>query len=620
MSCSPQDTQESKYLSPQAANNPSSDIEYGSVSAALYAVLPPKEDIDLVIKAGLDVSVHRLMTTSLAALSRCADGFKAGLADMPNSDTHPTLLARYLLILATCLQSAHPELHTNEIRSLSEPPWQLMRRLTDTAINLVTSKDELLGSVEGLECVMLESLYMANSGNLRRAWLVCRRAMAVAQLFGLHRVDCQQLPCLSPSSQSVDPRFLWFRIVCTDRQLCLMLGLPQGTSDVSMATEDALANDSPSGRFERKQCVIASRILARNESSDYLTNDDNATVLKLDAELQRAANDMPSKWWLVPNLASSLQDQNKHFWEMVRLLEQTLYFNLLNLLHLPYMLRARRPGMGQTSDNDNFNYNTLASINASRELLTRYIMLRSHNRVASSCRSVDFFAMTAAMTLVISHLDGHRKQRQLQYEVGLVGVNMLAHQRNGDRAMMEKVLENMEAVAKLSTDFLSKRSADLLRKLLALEAKAAEGRPEASNAEAGHFLQLDIPYSGTIGINGEGEVVSLDTFQSRQTHGHDRTGAHIPSQTLGQVEIEPSTPQHISSLSSPTVQLPEFAIHQSPDSRYPTAIQDAFTQEFQFTNLISNTDEWILEGTDTVFFDNLMRDIGTENPLNTGSA
>ena len=544
------------------------------------------------------------MTTSLATLSRCIDGFRAGLAEIPSVDTHPTLLARYLLILATCLQAAHPELHAKEIRCLSEPPRLAMRRLVNAATDLVTSKDELLSSVEGLECVMLESLYLANDGNLRRAWLVCRRAMAVAQLLGLHRVDSQQLPCLTSLSQSVDPRFLWFRIVCTDRQLCLMLGLPQGTPDVSMATEAALANDSASGRFERKQCVIASRILERNEASGDFTNDDLATVLKLDEELQQAANEMPSSWWLVPNLASSLHDQNKTIWEMLRLIEQMLYFNLLNLLHLPCMLRARQPGMYHICDND-LNYSKLASINAARELLTRYIMLRSHNRVASSCRSVDFFATKAVMTLAISHLDGHSKQRQLQYEVGVSGTNMLAHQRNGDRAMMEKVLENMEAVARLSTDSLSKRSADSLRMLLSLETKAAEKKPERSNSEAGHLLQLDIPCFGTIGISSEGEVVFLFTTQSHdvhRTHGHERDSAQVTERTLGCMEMGPPTPPHIPSVSSPTIPPPELAMHPSPESQYPATVHDAFNEQFQSSNLISNTDEWTLQGTDTDFF------------------
>ena len=92
-------------------------------------------------------------------------------------------------------------------------------------------------------------MFEANSGHLRRAWFACRRAMLVAQLMGLHRSAIQHpLKVLDPS-QPVYPTYFWFRIVCTDRQLCLMLGLPQGSLDASMVAEAALANDSPEGRF-----------------------------------------------------------------------------------------------------------------------------------------------------------------------------------------------------------------------------------------------------------------------------------------------------------------------------------------------------------------------------------
>jgi hypothetical protein len=566
------------------------------------------------------------MTSSFVVLSQRPDGFKAGLADMPTADTHPVLLAKYLLIMATCLQSAHPELHAHEIDCLSEPPPQIMRRAVDAATNLVTSKDEFLASIEGLECIMLESMYLANSGNLRRAWLVCRRAMVVAQMLGLHRSDCQHPPILSTSSQSVDPSFLWFRIVCTDRQLCLMLGLPQGTLDVSMAAQGALANDSPSGRFERKQCVIASRILARNESSAGFTEEDFAATLKLDVELQSAANEMPSKWWLLPNLASALHDQDKTLWEMLRLIEQMLYFNLLNLLHLPYMLRSGKPSAEQGGDQKDYEYSKLTSINASRELLTRYIMLRSHNRVASTCRSVDFFAITAAMTLVISHLSGHSKQRQLQQEVRITGMNMLAHQRNGDRAMMEKVVENMEAVARLNTDFVSQRSASLLKGLLALEAEAAERKSEDSNSEDGHFFRLGIPYFGTIRISRDGDIVSMDTSQSYTDDpmhfcggDYHQTPVETPPNHMAMVPSAPQLAQQAPQSSSSMIQGAGTIAHPPSIPHYPTAIDDVLTQQYPYPGLTANVDEYMFQSTDTVFFDNLLRGSGMESVSDSAS-
>ncbi|KAK7423707.1 hypothetical protein QQX98_000897 [Neonectria punicea] len=509
---------------------PSRNTRYEDISAALHAALPPREDILLMAKAGLNVSFHKLMTHPHDVLAQSPGGGRADLDEIPDAKTHPTLLAKYLLILATCLQYANPDLHANEIRALSQPPRELMRRLADTAINLVISNDEFLGSFEGLECVMLETVYQANSGNLRRAWFACRRGLVVAQMMGLHRSGNRlPLKCIGPR-EPIYPNYMWFRIVWSDRQLCLLLGLPQGSLDASMASEAALARCTPSDRFERKQSVIASRIIERNDSSDPAIMDDFVALQELDAELQRAADEMPRAWWLTPSLANIVQDPEEAFWETLRLMEQMLYFNLLSLLHLPYMLRSRTFDTEPSSDSTidlKHEYSKLTCVNASRELLSRFVTFRSFNRVAFACRSADFFALIGALTLVIAHLDGHRKQRLRQHGAGISGINVLAPQRNADRAMMDQVLENMEGVAQLSTDVLSERSSSLLRSLLALEADAAEGKhdnvdrdyfpvevvtsthPESAE-EDGQSVRLGIPYIGTIRISRE-EVVSMES-------------------------------------------------------------------------------------------------------------
>ena len=36
-------------------------------------------------------------------------------------------------------------------------------------------------------------------------------------------------------------------------------------------------------------------------------------------------------------------------------------------------------------------------------------MLRYFNRVAFCCRSIDFFSLMAAMTLLLAHIEGHRR-------------------------------------------------------------------------------------------------------------------------------------------------------------------------------------------------------------------
>lgn len=622
---------------------------FEKISAALYAALPPREDINILIEAGLDVSLHRIMTHPLAVLAQKPRGGRADLADMPDVKTHPALLAKYLLVLATSLQGVHPELHAEAIRRLSEPPRHLIRRFAEAAISLVTNNDELLGSVEGLECVLLEAMYHANGGNLRRAWFACRRGMVVAQMMGIHRSGIQQPLNVLDSTESVYPSFLWYRILCFDRQLCLMLGLPQGSLDASMASEAALGSDTPAGRFERRQNAIASRILERNESLGAGITDDFMTLHELDAELQQAASELPSKWLLVPNLASPVQDPEKTFWDTLRLLDQIFYFNLLNLLHLPYILRSSAPNSGDGGVAQNFEYSKVTSTHASRELLTRFVMFRSFNPVAYCCRSVDFFALSASLTLVIAHLDGHRRQRQ---GAGGAGINVLAHQRSGDRAMMEQVLENMEHVAKLNTDILSERSSILLRSLLALEADAASAltmdqHPDLATRHE-QDLRMDIPYFGTITIGREGVISmevpsrpaslpSVDHHRKQQQHDPNKSAAPAPAlipsprhgYSVDQVVSSEFDEDMLSELEPPSfdgvgphISPPDFQqtpLHPEFAPTNPSAINITLQQSYLYPGLTAGVDDWAFQGVDMAFFDSLLRGSGMVNFNESGN-
>ncbi|THC97170.1 hypothetical protein EYZ11_003335 [Aspergillus tanneri] len=136
--------------------------------------------------------------------------------------------------------------------------------------------------------------------------MTARRAMAIAQSMGFHRLGGRvQYKVLHPETKAY-PHFMWFRIVFYDRQMCLLLGMPQGTLDRSMASSAMLAKDSPGGRLERIHCVIASRILERNESDP--AGYDYTWTQNLDKELQRSARSLPSRWWLIPNLRGEKND------------------------------------------------------------------------------------------------------------------------------------------------------------------------------------------------------------------------------------------------------------------------------------------------------------------------
>ena len=49
----------------------------------------------------------------------------------------------------------------------------------------------------------------------------------------------------------------------------------------------------------------------------------------------------------------------------------------------------------------------MTCVSASREILSRYLALRSFNDITHSCRIIDFIALMAAITLLLAHLDDH---------------------------------------------------------------------------------------------------------------------------------------------------------------------------------------------------------------------
>ncbi|KAI9037528.1 uncharacterized protein KD926_000248 [Aspergillus affinis] len=617
-----QDDRASVAHEPQASGRPGPSVtsRYAKLSQTLYDALPSRKGLDILCKAGAHVSIHfhLVMMTPYTEMEKKGLDSSGALLDVPPPDTHPVLLAHYMFRIATVLQYLDPESH-GQLREMSESPRAMMSRLADTAISLVTTHDELLGTVEGLEAVMMEGIYQANCGNLRRAWIAFRRAMGLAQLMGMHRVKCPPLRVIDPQThRKFNAQLLWYRIVYTDRFFCLMMGLPQGSLDRSMASEAALANDTPIGRLERIHCTIASRILERNDSDPGAYS--FAKTQEIDHQLQEAAKTMPSKWWLAPNLAAAASaagtDNQAVFWEMLRLVNQLYHFNLLNQLHLPFMLRF-------TAAERRLDYSQATCVNASREVLSRFITFRCFNRVAYCCRAVDFFALTAALILLLAHLDGHRRRHAPQAgdsqnpngNSSKGDLNFLAHQRLSDRAMMEQVVENMDQIGRVSMDAVSERSAGLLRRLLAMEADAAGGRPYSTQSECisealteeqdeVDVVRICIPYFGTVRVAREG-VISKETPPGMWTPATDSAidAGHTSQQEAGgNLDTLVSTPN------TPEIQ----AQYQTFDGIAPQQPLPAYAPQQRLVNdlypgMTAGADDWAFQGVDMAFFDSLMQ-------------
>lgn len=563
---------------------------------------------------------YEMLNTPYAVLEQ--NGLKSpdSLLEIPSPSSHPVLIARHMLYIATFLQHLHP----NFLGAINDSPESLpvlMERLAGTAINLVTTNDEFFGSIEGLECVMVESMYYQNGGNLRRSWIANRRAMAIAQMMNLHQSQSRAKYKVLDYKTKAHPQFMWFRIVSLDRNLCLMLGLTQGSFDQSMATGTAFRDDIPMGRLERMHCTLASRILERNES-DPCGNDFSLTQT-LDLELQKAGRSMASKWWLMPNLDSVTDDPQALFLDMGRLFSQLYHYNLLNQLHLPYMLRS--------SAERKYEYSRMTCVNASREVLLRFIMFRGYNRNNSCCRTVDFFALMAAITLLLGHLDSHRFAQTS---------NLLAHQYLSDRAMIEQAQVNMEQISRVNGDTLSAQSADLLHKLLAIDSEAADGvstesvsvqTPESAVLQSGEndngVVRVQIPYFGIVRIARQGvvsremaiaqppssdgqpyaPVIGVHNIDSSKAAVRDLGSGRFDGTTFSRSMTE-AEHNSIDSGNDPSAQLM---------SRYQDTVSDALLQNYQDPGLTAGVDDWAFQGVDMAFFDSIMRGLDNGNNSET---
>ncbi|GFF31062.1 hypothetical protein IFM58399_02763 [Aspergillus lentulus] len=584
----------------------------------LWAAFPAEDDAKILLRESARPSLYTALinTQPHSKLTLESVAVPHPMPQLPGPNTHPVILAKQMLMFAITLQSPCGE----SVRGLSEPQGVLMSRLKTAVTTWITTKEDMHGTVESLICIILEGVIEVNSGNLRRAWVVYRRAMTVAQLMGLHRSPMPPLKRIEPELHA-DPGFMWFRIVYMDRYLSLLLGLPQGTTDKSMGAIPSLQHEPPLGKFERQLTVIASCILDRNESA--FTTSATMTTQSIDSELLKLSRSMPTSFWRPANFYKFTPGSPESLLETVRLSAQVYYYGLLIHLHLPYVMHG-------ITDNAEHEYSKVTCVNASREIMTRFIAHRTFNPMSSCSRPVDFFALLAAMTLLLAHLDAHQHHRK--------ATDILAHQRLSDRAILEQAVERMDVISNVNKDVITGKSAELIRRLLDIEADAAEGRSYTTRSvvgdgadvdegtdKKGDELRLHIPYLGVIKIArqdpiscelpGPHQIFPVESPQRESTIAVSNDAfASLPHASSTE-EQQRLNHLHGTTQDSPfqgtlpasdwlNAQLHEQSILQNPS---PSQDDIALQPHAGLPAITAGVNDWTFQGVDMAFFDSLMR-------------
>ncbi|RDW68862.1 putative Zn(II)2Cys6 transcription factor [Aspergillus mulundensis] len=549
----------------------------------LLQALPCPEDIELLL--GKTSSPTEMLREQIS------------IPSLLHPESHPVLLGRQMLLFAAALQHVSP---TATIPGLTEHHRMIMERLAETTIRTVTTNDELLGTLEGLENIILEAFYHIDSGNIRRAWITMRRAVMAAQLMGLHHPGQYRFKLISDRN-GLDPAIMWACIVSMERAMSLLLGLPTSTGDVTPEVRNTHDN------IHTLVVHMTSRILHRNQldASQQSTRD---LTKEIDLELIQLTEQLPSSFWRPPALAGLEMDSAEAFWEARRATDHMCYYMLLSQLHLPYVLCP--------SHTPHVIYSRLSCLTASREILARQIAIRTFNPITAWSRMGDFLALTAGMTLMLIHIVSHGHK-------DVDNGSLLIHERLRDRARVEQALDCMKSMSELHEDVLAAKCAVMLKDLLAIEAAAAQGRRACSaDKDDRAELSIQVPHLGMVRIAPGGI-----TFMPHSKIGHNlhpTEGAGVTIGGIGSIRVQglsspPSSEHHTNNCNSgatcdiPAIHVPTTVIGpQSVDELPPTDY--SLPEDRMFPDAAAGMDDWVFQGFDTAFFDTLTRGLG-EQPL-----
>ena len=250
----------------------------------------------------------------------------------------------------------------------------------------------------------------------------------------------------------------------------LLLGLPAGTNDDKYEPEENFQNPAIDKDllFTRKLSELSGRIIERNQADQSHAY---ATTQEIDEKLEALSKEMPSSWWDIPASISAGQTELAAA-QFDRLMTQIWYFQLEALLHLPFMLRA--------ATERRYDYSKFSCLKASRQMMYRYLSLRSADNKSFCCKVVDFGALTATVTLFLGLLEPIQGSQTPD----------MRRQQQEDRALIHTVLGSMEQLSQNGKDVVASQCVNVIKSLLAVDS------PENSSGN----LRLTIPYFGTISI------------------------------------------------------------------------------------------------------------------------
>ncbi|KAL2842387.1 hypothetical protein BJY01DRAFT_264507 [Aspergillus pseudoustus] len=556
-----------------------------SLRQRLAAMLPCQADVDRLFTSSHGFWL--LQQHMMPHLPDLAENDSQGLFDVAAvSREHPIAIARLLLCIAICIQQLPPEADMRQLQT-TVPIREIMSGIIEFIAQHVISDDELAGSMEGIECLAIYGMYAVNAGNLRRSWLLFRKAITVGQLLGLHRAADSLLQDTAEARR----HHLWYQISRGERYLSTILGLPSSTGSAVFPFDDNAFWLSVEDQYHKKLYLISGLILDRNQGDGTHSF---STTLRISEQLDLFAQEMPPDWWDIPTDISNSRTREAPA-QFERIMCQIWHFELATLLHLPFMLRA------SNNHDRRYEYSHILCLNAARELIKRWISIRENRAPLLFSNLLEFQAFTAATTLLLALLGPEISTTHQQ-------------ERYEDSQLVERVVQNFELTRHDAIGMSV--SAQSILVIRTLQQFLQEGNPSER-------LRVEIPFFGVIRVARSGAVQPIlgERLLGANSVRH-QDGVSVLQPSSSSSTVTPSVT--INGRSSPTL-MPRPSrkrAHQEIDENGEESCIDSRPRRGETLLHVSNnhfsipdaphimggvdTTEWSFEESDMVFFDSLV--------------
>ncbi|KAF2739705.1 hypothetical protein EJ04DRAFT_548998 [Polyplosphaeria fusca] len=475
---------------------------------SLAALLPSQSDADVLFEStnGWTVLTNLYRPAKDLFVNRDPQSYALNMSAV--AQEHPIVIARTLLHLAICICTLPPEFNVSRLFEI----WNLeatMQHYVTSVTSLVTSSDEQMSTLPGLETLLLLAAYHINNSSFRQAWLIVRRGLNLAHLMGFHRIIAQRIT--APIEAIEASKSIWRAFVDADRYLGLHLRLPFASDDYPCP------EDAPAPLLHRSKLGAIARQISELDSS--VTPQTYVRALSLDEKLEMLMRQSTKEFWEVPNVPSTARTPESAD-VLDRLVVQIWHFELKIFIHLPFMLRA--------SSESRYEFSKITALAASRNLVMRWFALRNAGITQAGCRLAEIGVFIATITMALDIL----------IEMGTKEKHEVQKAKGSDFAMVCRVITEMEKLGKTSPrEKLAARSAVAIKKVLG--SLDPNRRTETKT-------RFTIPYFGTIEVAYHRPPIrppfdlDSDTGEKLRTTA---TGSRIPVFSFVSNELWPSADQ-----------------------------------------------------------------------------